>query len=155
MNLLVILKQFILDRVVIDPVTGCWLWQLSTRKKYGRFFRKGKMKSAHVEAYELWRGPVPEGMKVLHNCDTPPCCNPEHLFLGSQGQNVADMDAKGRRRVGVGSRARQAKLVEADIPIIRARLDAGEKHTAIAADYPVSIRAIGCIAAKLTWRHVP
>lgn len=87
----------------VDASTGCWNWRLSKdRIGYGRMkvqlgsrdsFRST---SAHRYAYELWRGHIPQGMNVLHSCDNRQCCNPEHLFLGTQKDNMRDMHAKGR-----------------------------------------------------------
>jgi len=51
---------------------------------------------AHRWAYEKFFGPIPHGMHVLHHCDNPPCIRPQHLFLGTQATNMADMYAKGR-----------------------------------------------------------
>lgn len=88
-----------------DPQTGCWLWQKRTDAfGYGRFHialdsrKRGPRKffGAHQYAYQLLRGPVPDGMCVLHHCDNPPCCNPNHLFLGTPADNMRDMIAKGR-----------------------------------------------------------
>jgi len=72
---------------------------------YGRICYKGEATGTHRVAWELKRGPIPPGMKILHHCDNPPCCETEpsdaypegHLFIGTQTENVADMDAKGRR----------------------------------------------------------
>ena len=52
--------------------------------------------SSHRYAWELWEGPIPNGMNVLHRCDNRRCCNPAHLFLGTQQENMLDMYAKGR-----------------------------------------------------------
>lgn len=64
-------------------------------------------------AWTLWRGPIPEGLCVLHRCDNPPCFNPDHLFLGSQAENVVDRDEKGRG--AHGSRNGNAKISDAEI----------------------------------------
>jgi len=69
----------------------CWLWG-GHGERYGQYRRRG----AHVWAYELTHGPVPPGLYVCHTCDTPLCCNPAHLWPGTNGQNIADMYAKGR-----------------------------------------------------------
>lgn len=91
-----------------DPATGCWLWTAGkNRDGYGSFWsgvyrhehpkRSPIMVLAHRWAYEQLVGEVPDGLCVLHACDTPACVNPDHLFVGTQGDNVRDCAAKGRR----------------------------------------------------------
>lgn len=90
----------------VNKTEGCWLWTANTtkdrkgNKRYGLIGagRRGEgMLYAHRVSWELHFGEVPEGMLVLHTCDTPPCVNPSHLFLGTQTVNMQDMIAKGRR----------------------------------------------------------
>lgn len=82
---------------------GCWVWNKKTdRIGYGRLkvslgTRENFISmSAHRYAYQLFVGPIPLGMNVLHKCDVRSCCNPEHLFLGTQAENMRDMHRKGR-----------------------------------------------------------
>ncbi len=63
----------------------------------GQVHIRYKNQYAHRVAYELATGPIPEGMVVCHRCDTPACINPDHLFVGTQQDNIADMHRKGRR----------------------------------------------------------
>ena len=88
-----------------EPMTGCHLWIGGADPDgYGvisRQGRRGKQERAHRVAYELFVGPIPDGICVLHRCDTPACVNPEHLFLGTNLDNVRDRDAKGRGRYAV------------------------------------------------------
>lgn len=83
------------------PALGqCWVWTgFATEDGYGRFTPQHGDRSigAHRFAWQLSRGPIPEDAWVLHDCDTPPCVNPAHLFLGEAAINNADMHAKGRR----------------------------------------------------------
>lgn len=77
---------------------GCWEWQLSKhRQGYGNIMYKGKACLAHRISYHVFKGNVPINMLVCHKCDNPSCINPEHLFLGTQSDNVKDMYNKNRR----------------------------------------------------------
>jgi hypothetical protein len=81
---------------------GCWLWRHAKGEGgYGRVRFQGRSVYTHRLAWELTHGPVPEGFDVLHCCDTPPCGNPEHLFLGTDADNAADRAAKGRSAKGL------------------------------------------------------
>ncbi len=75
---------------------------------------------AHRFAYSTKFGPIPSGMSVLHRCDNRPCCNPDHLFLGTQADNVADMMHKKRNRQPKGSSQALSKITEAQAEEIRA-----------------------------------
>ncbi len=78
--------------------SGCWIWQGGTSPDgYGKVKRFGKTVRAHRLFYEHYVEAVPEGLWVLHKCDTPLCVNPAHLFVGTQLENEQDKDAKGRR----------------------------------------------------------
>lgn len=83
----------------VQKSDGCWWW-ISVRNEdgYGQFRNDelGRMEGAHRFSWRLTHGDIPHGMCVLHHCDNPPCVNPDHLFLGTQQDNIADMHAKGR-----------------------------------------------------------
>jgi hypothetical protein len=94
-------------KFIPEPNTGCWLWVAGTRNGYGsitvgsRTDRSQRSVAAHRLAWELYVGPIPDGdgyhgVCVCHSCDIPQCVNPAHLFLGTQGDNITDMMAKGR-----------------------------------------------------------
>lgn len=92
-----ITKELIQSRCVTNPKTGCWEWQGARHKHgYGEIRDGAIGVRASRKAYELWKGPIPAGIRVCHQCDNPPCCNPEHLFLGTQKQNMEDASRKGR-----------------------------------------------------------
>lgn len=86
--------------VTPGPFTDCWLWRGYTNNKgYGLLSKGGRgtsMSLAHRISWEIHFGPIPDDLWCLHKCDTPLCCNPYHLFLGTAAENTADMLAKGR-----------------------------------------------------------
>jgi len=80
---------------------SCWLWiGAQDSAGYGNCWYKGKCYKSHRVAWELIKGPIPNGMHVLHKCDNPSCCNPFHLFLGTDADNMADRNRKGRQAWG-------------------------------------------------------
>lgn len=139
---------------------GCWEWQGARHVKaggYGTFgLDRRTMVRAHRMSYELAVGPIPAGMLVLHRCDNPPCVRPSHLFLGTPKDNTADMDRKGRRRVGSrpGELNHHAKLTESQVVEIRRRYEAGEQAQALAVEFGVSSPLISYIGKRKAWRHV-
>lgn len=82
----------------VDKSGTCWPWTAYCHPTgYGIFnLRKGRWMYAHRMAYELAKGPIPYDKFVCHTCDTPPCCNPAHLWPGTHQENMADMRKKGR-----------------------------------------------------------
>jgi hypothetical protein len=93
------------------PEAGCWLWTgRRATAGYGVITGPHQQKiGAHRAAFEAFIGPIPDGLLVCHKCDTPACCNPQHLFLGTHKDNMQDMALKGRRRSGWTREARAAK----------------------------------------------
>jgi hypothetical protein len=86
-----------------EPMSGCWLWLgLVTNDGYGRLKHDYKPLRAHRCAWMLFRGKIPNELHVLHRCDTPLCVNPDHLFLGTHGENMIDKARKGRCNVPSG-----------------------------------------------------
>lgn len=89
----------------IDRSGDCWEWQGTHNEQgYGCFDLNKKRRASHRVAYELTHGTIPDGLLVLHRCDNPPCCNPDHLFLGTHKDNADDCAAKGRLSIGGGKR---------------------------------------------------
>lgn len=102
-----------------EPMSGCWLWIGSLRDKsradYGAFLVNGRLQRAHRVSYALYKGPIPDGLFVCHHCDMPSCVNPDHLFLGTAGDNNADRTRKGR-----GARGQQINTSRLTPELVRA-----------------------------------
>lgn len=134
-------------RVVGDPATHCWNWTGKViNTGYGQFSFQGESWLAHRAAFEAWNGPIPEGMSILHRCDNRRCCNPGHLFAGTQDDNISDCVAKGRHHHG--ERHNFAKLTAVQVREIRA---ASGKQVDIARDYGVSQSAVSYIKTNRNW----
>jgi hypothetical protein len=132
------LKERFESKFIPEPFSGCWLWTGgSFNQRYGQMKSNGKRipQLAHRIAWELYRGQIPEGLCVLHRCDTPLCVNPDHLFLGTHRDNNLDMRVKGRERPPYGEEHWNAKLTCGDVRQIR---DAIGTHAVIAKQFGVS-----------------
>ncbi len=143
-----------LTKIDVGMPDDCWPWTRDTDKDgYGKLQVKKRPVPAHRLAYQIFRGEVPDGLFVCHECDNPTCVNPRHLFLGTSRHNIDDMVAK--RRTLVGERNHQAKLTEAAVVEIRRRcVVGGESMRAIGRAYGVSLAVIRRIVNGQAWRHV-
>ncbi len=121
------------------PVTesGCWLW-IGRSAYYGYgvmpLGRRGAKELAHRVSWRIHRGVIPKGLNVCHHCDVTACVNPEHLFIGTQSDNLSDMTKKGRRKSpgAPGERNCKAKLSIEDVSWIRSvYFDARGKRVSI------------------------
>jgi hypothetical protein len=145
-------EERFLSHVVVDG-RDCWIWTGALNNAgYGVMNTNGSLVLAHRWALEHWRGPIPNRLDVCHTCDVRACVNPDHQFLGTRFDNMADARAKGR--IPQGSARPQAKLNESAIQEIRRRISAGEFHRSIAADFGVSRSMISRIARGESWGHV-
>ena len=148
--------EWMLDQTVANPTTGCVIWGRGYRHGYGYTYHNGKHVSVHRIIWILINGPLEPGECVLHRCDNPPCCRLEHLFVGTQADNMADRDAKGRgNQQGVAGGANgSAKLTQRAVDEIRARYKRGQKPLMreLAAEYGVSRPQISNIVRGEYWR---
>lgn len=128
----------------------CLVWTgPKGRKGYGLMTVGGKCRQVHRIAWEIVNGQIPAGMICCHHCDNPPCCNPEHLFLGTHKDNKHDAIAKGRHAHGVTHS--RARLTEDDIRAIRADT---RPHTIVAVEYGVGDDHICRIRSRFVWKHL-
>lgn len=132
------------------PEIGCWEWAGPRNKQgYGIVSFNGR-KSAHRLAWELSKGPIPEGMCVCHRCDVPWCCNPAHLFLATSAENIRDASDKGRM-------GRPRKLTDEQAATIRSNYaEFGVTQGGLARLYGVSESLINIIVTgrRTTYRFI-
>lgn len=139
----------------VEKTPSCWLWHgFKNIDGYGRISigpeRRGHTVCVHRASWEIHNGPIPDGLNVLHHCDVRNCVNPEHLFLGTQADNVADMYAKGRQnnQGPIGESAPAAKLTKQQVVEILAQ----KSSMALAAKYGISYRHLRQIKTGVRWQ---
>lgn len=146
-----------LDRFVtkfeIDPITGCWNWVAGLSDDgYGQFTYDGKTITAHRWAWQHFVSDIPKGMHLCHVCDNRRCVNFDHLFIGTNLDNMRDKAAKGRSTKGENSHL--SKLKEQDVLAIRALHKEGYILHALAKIYNIQHSTIGYIVNRVTWKHI-
>ena len=148
------IKERFESQFVRIPIGGCWLWTGPDKNKFwhGAFklgARETKVTFAHRTAWNLYVGEIPNGMCVCHSCDNPSCVNPDHLFLGSQGDNVMDKVSKGMHLFG--SKCPNSKITEP----IAAQIKILKKPTKVMAEmFGISRQSVADIVYGRTWKHV-
>jgi hypothetical protein len=140
--------------------SGCWLWDRATfGGGYGWFFvsktggkRVGEY--AHRASWKIHRGAIPEGLHVLHKCDVRTCVNPDHLFLGTNLDNINDRLSKSRPKTGTaGERHPKAKLTEEQVKRIKGFF--GKRTvSSIAKEFGLSESAVSSIKIGRSWANV-
>lgn len=104
----------------VDRTKDCWNWTAALDGRgYGKFYLDGFYMIASRVSWELANGLIPKGANVCHKCDNPRCVNPEHLFIGSNKDNMQDMKTKGRHKFRVGSANPNAKLTKQEVWAIK------------------------------------
>ncbi len=159
---------------LVQKSEGCWLWQghINSKNGYGiiSIGPKGNAKGyrVHRVAWELTHGAIPENLLVCHHCDVPTCVNPEHLFLGTHKDNMADKTAKGRtpkgdnhparrhpERLARGEKHYRAKVTEAVVLNMRQRYASKEATIAeLAAESGLSCYGVQDIIKRRSWSHI-
>jgi len=119
------------------PADSCWIWgSVKLPNGYGQFGigcrtdQSWRMVLAHRVSHELFNGPIPDGMHVMHSCDNPSCVNPAHLRAGTRSENMQDSIAKDRHRHGSRRRSltRKERFQAGHEPPIERVDDAGDRH---------------------------
>lgn len=132
----------------------CWPWKASKLSNgYGQLTIKQMHFLAHRISWFIYCGRIPSGLNVLHKCDNPSCVNPNHLFLGTQKENMKDKVDKGRAYTGIhkGEKNPANKLTADDVRDMRSKNGTLKE---IAKEYGVSFGLIGHIKSKRLWKHL-
>jgi len=147
------LKERFYSKFIINNENGCWEWAANRYPKgYGCFKLNGKSNVAHRISYEIHVGKIQDKMVICHKCDNPCCVNPDHLFMGTQKQNLLDRDIKGRSIIG--EKNGRCILNEKDIPIIKSLLLEKVDQRDIAKQFGVAQTTISSIKLNKSWSHL-
>lgn len=151
----------------VTKTDNCWLWTAGKDKNGYGLASKGRGQTgtcrAHRRAWELFKGTIPIEMMVLHRCDNPPCVNPDHLFLGTNSDNMRDAHAKGRHKSPTqakpesqvrGERQHLAKLNATKVKLIFLYHNAGLKYREIARRIGIANTTVGNVIRRETWNHI-
>jgi hypothetical protein len=137
----------------VRQTDNCWIWLAGTKGGGYGSFNVGSRKSerAHRVAWTIFNGPIPSDKCVLHKCDNRRCVKPQHLFLGTIGENNHDRHAKGRDGDHRGVRNGRAKLKPEDVLVI---LESETSARSLAAQLGVSLNLIHKIRQRTLWKHI-
>ena len=143
-------------------VDACWNWIGAKRgyQGYGAIKVDRKQLVASRVSYELYCGPIPDGMFVCHTCDNPSCINPKHLFIGTPADNMTDRDRKGRYRytprpnLPKGEMHHKAKLTADKVRQIRQLHEQGVSYSRLVQQFGISKTNIADICHRRTWQHI-
>jgi hypothetical protein len=155
------------SRVSIGGPDDCWEWKLRpsqdgygifcipTRRKRGRGQKYRRVKAHRYAKMIQLQTKLPPEIKVLHSCDNPPCCNPDHLFTGSQIDNIMDMVRKGRQNAPRGERNNLSKRTVEEVLEIRRLRREGMSCAEIAVIFNTDRTSVWSIDKRRCWKHLP
>ena len=139
----------------VEKSDGCWLWTGCRDKKgYGRIMLDGHSERAYRHAWRLTHGAIPDGLFVLHKCDNPPCVRPDHLYVGTKGDNLRDRISRFPETCPKGATHGQAKLSQLEVNAIRRLSHRGHSANVLAGKFHVVPETIRDIRSGRTWKSV-
>lgn len=147
----------------VDKTGDCWLWLgPRDRKGYGMVCVRNRSWRAARFAWTVTRGPIPPGLFVCHHCDNPPCVRPDHLFVGTAGDNARDCVAKRRHNLQLnppprlkGSASPNAKVTWEKVRLIRKLRAEGKTYDWLAAEFGIGPTQVTNICQRICWRDDP
>lgn len=144
----------------VNKSTGCWVWTGSTNKGYGVFGTAGERR-AHRLSWKIHYGAIPDGVNVLHGpCDDKLCVRPDHLYLGTQADNIRDTLERGQfpsgSRNGMRRYPERCHLAKLTIPEVKEIRRLGQTHLQreLAHVFSISQQAISDILQRKIWVHI-
>ena len=139
----------------VDKTGDCWEWTGATRNGYGNVWFNGGNIPAHRLSYILANGPIPDGLYICHHCDNKGCVNPEHLFAGTQSDNMKDAVSKGHRGTSPrGENNGRSKLKENDIFEIRRLSSLGVTWIHLSKMWGINFSHVSRIINRVNWKHL-
>jgi hypothetical protein len=149
----------------VNKTTSCWLWMGSIEDGYGTARCDGKTQRTHRICWQIVNGSIPNGLQVLHHCDVRNCVNPNHLFLGTNYDNVQDKMQKGRHLTGSqaaqysnpkrGEENWHSKFTDEQVLDMRWQYSHGAKICDIAEDWDQLPHVVNMIVHGKRWAHLP
>jgi predicted XRE-type DNA-binding protein len=146
-------KKSLLERFM-DKVNSDWQWTGGKNKDgYGRIREGDKTRYAHQISYELFNGPIPNGMWTLHSCDDPGCVDPEHLHIGDHAMNQKEAFERGRRTQR-GENNNQATMTSEQVLEIRRLFTDGYAQKSIAILFGIRRQHVSDLVNRKKWNHI-
>jgi len=145
------------SKVEIRGDNDCWWWSGGKHVDgYGWFYAGGLSIRTNRFSWTVINGEIPDGLLVCHHCDNPSCVNPRHLFLGTNSDNMRDMNRKNRRnQVNVrGEDVGTSKLKSGEVALIKILIKRGIDKKEISKMFKVSSATIYMISKKTIWKHI-
>jgi len=138
---------------------SCWLFGGNQKDGYGILDFAYPEIRAHRYSWRISHGDIPRGGHVLHKCDVRHCVNPDHLYIGTNADNIGDKVRRGRSKtkpehIRRGSRHPRTSFTDRDVLLIRDRLRGGERVVALAKEYGVCHQTISNIGTRRSWTHI-
>jgi hypothetical protein len=147
------MKEFFCKRINIKDIDSCWVWTgIKNQKGYGRIRRNKIWYSSHRVSWELYFGEIPDDMLVLHKCDNPSCVNPDHLFLGTNQDNMDDKVSKGRQSRLYFERNPASRLSYKDVLEIRRLYGLGVSQTTLSRMFLSTQANVSSIILCKNWK---
>lgn len=148
-------QEWIRKNTIINPENGCWEWKRCRNHKGYGHFHWGKIQIASRAAAVAFLGfDASSKLLVCHKCDNPPCCNPDHLFIGTHRDNMRDMERKGRSNKNRGNEHHLCKYTEKSVIKLREMVRHGSKIKEAAKALGIGKSSAYMIIRRKIWTHV-